>query len=138
MESLNLAAFALMGMLVVALAVALTVAIGRNLKAGSLVRDKLARRVAELPLSKMLKLVGVDSSHYLHGEYLKDVRQQIDTCRSCGHNQHCSDTLEPSTAKVEDYAFCPNQESLQKVRAEMDAAERREQQASGQVPATRS
>jgi hypothetical protein len=138
MELLNLAAIATMGILVVVLAVSLTVAIGRNLKAGAAVREQLARRVAELPLGKMLKLVGVDSSRYLHGEYLKDVRQQIDTCESCDHNQHCSDTLEPSKAKLEDYGFCPNQESLQKVRAEIEAAVGGEREGDTQVSATRS
>lgn len=138
MELLNLAALGLMAVALLVLVVALAAAIGRNLKVGRVVRERLARRVAELPLAKMLKLVGVDTGHYLHGEYLKDVRQQIDTCQSCEQSQHCVDTLDPVQSKVEDYAFCPNQESLQRLRSEMDAAAAREQAASGQVSATRS
>lgn len=102
--------------LAIALAVMFPLAVGQNLKNGQLFREKLAARLQDLPMGKMLSRLGVGRDKYLHREESVKLHQQMSNCDGCKSEVQCQTDLEDSkTITVDDIDYCPNQEAIRKV-----------------------
>lgn len=86
--------------------------ITKNVKQGQVVRQKLAKRVETLRMTKMLSSLGLDFNQYLHSVPLSKVSESMGKCESCPTTEICDQKLKLDNLEIKDINFCPNQESL--------------------------
>lgn len=109
-----LVSFVLAAMLAV-LAVGLPVAILRNMEKGHERRRRLAERVDELRLGRMLDGLDEDRQRYLHLQRVVDIEQHIRRCGDCGATDQCDDLLaKEEPVQPQDAGFCPNMDELKR------------------------
>ncbi len=98
------------------LGAALLWGIAGNMRQGDQVRRRLARRLDALRLGRAVRLFGIDSHVYLHGQRIVDIEAQLLNCSHCNQLQRCDNSLETGT--VGGFAdFCPNEAALRNLRA---------------------
>lgn len=119
-ELLNLAALALLGLLLAAFAVLLFVAIIFNARAGERYRQRLAQRLDSLRLGRMLGLLGIDANAYLHEQRVLDIHHHMNRCNHCARTDTCDERLASGEVSPEDLDFCDNEAAL-KALAEAQA-----------------
>lgn len=96
------------------LLVRLVIAIRRNYQTGQSFRDKLADRISELRLAKMLMARNIDLSAYLHTRNITEIEQTLRSCQSCNVKTTCDEELENENRSSFDGGFCPNDDLLKK------------------------
>ncbi len=90
--------------------------IAGNMRQGDAARRRLAQRLDVLRLGRAVRLFGIDSHVYLHGQRIVDIEAQMRSCSHCNQLERCDNSLETGTAS--DLAeFCPNEAALRKLRA---------------------
>ena len=115
MDFLSIIAVGLIGLFAITLAIGLFAAIFLNMKVGIRFREKLASRVADLRLGKMLSALGIDIDDYLHSERVTDIENHIKRCAQCANTDECDDKLADNTIKAHQIAFCNNEKSLREL-----------------------
>jgi len=100
--------------------VLLVVAIVRNLRTGIGFRKGVARQLSTLRLDRMLGILGIDRTAYLHGQPIVDIRQQMKRCSGCANTRQCDQVLDEGAGDQTD--FCPNEATLKKVRETLGEA----------------
>ncbi len=103
-------ALILMLVLLVTASVGVVWAVTVNMYRGLEVRRKLAARLAELRLGRVISLSGVDAREYLHTQRISDIETQIRNCATCHDTERCDSRLERGDKG--DFGFCPNEEVL--------------------------
>ncbi len=122
MNQVSLAIATLFGVLSAVFLVLLVVAIVQNLRTGIRFRESLARQLSALRLNRMLAILGIDRSTYLHEQPVVKIREQMERCTACTRTDEC-DSL-PDDDAGEDIGFCPNEASLREARKRLGAASR--------------
>ena len=90
--------------------------IAGNMRQGDAVRRRLAQRLDALRLGRAVRLFGIDSHVYLHGQRIVDIEAQMRNCSHCNQLERCDNSLETGTAGG--FAeFCPNEAALRRLRA---------------------
>lgn len=90
-------------------------AILRNMREGQRFRVRLARRLEQLRLSRLMRLMGLDTVRYLHEQPIVAVGEHMRTCTRCPETTRCDQALEQR--KPEAVAtYCANYRSLQLIR----------------------
>jgi hypothetical protein len=102
----------LFGMLLMAFATLLTVAIVFNLAAGKRYRESLAKQLNSLRLGKMLTALGVDIDDYLHHERAVDIHDQMQRCSGCAQTERCDEQLADGKIDNDQLGFCNNEQTL--------------------------
>lgn len=115
MNLFSLGIAALFGLLVLGFAVLLFSAIVFNLKVGQRYRQRLAREIERLRLSRMLNALGIDVGAYLHHERILDIRRQMHRCEDCAQTTACDDTLSKGRVEAGEIDFCNNEQALQEI-----------------------
>lgn len=105
----------LLGLALVVLAVALSWAILRNLSQGQRFRARLAERLEQLRLQRLLRLLGLDPTRYLHEQPIVDVNRHMHTCARCPETVRCDRALEEHKPEVV-ASYCANFDELQAMR----------------------
>ena len=95
----------------------------RNVIIGMEFRKKLATKVNDLRLNKMLSALGIDINSYLHSERVLDIEEHIDRCASCENTDTCDDQLASGNVQVSNIDYCNNEESLQQIVASKPSRE---------------
>ena len=96
-------------------ATALIWSIAGNVRQGEAYRRRLAERLNRLRLGKALRLFGIDTERYVHGQRVVDIGQHMRRCGDCEDTDRCDAVLEDArTSDAID--FCPNHESLSTIR----------------------
>ncbi len=111
-ELLNLAALALLALLLTAFAVLLFVAIIFNARAGERYRQRLAQRLDNLRLGRMLGLLGIDANAYLHEQRVLDIHHHMNRCEHCARTDSCDERLARGQLSPDDLDFCDNEATL--------------------------
>jgi HAMP domain-containing protein len=114
MSAISYIIFAILGIAFVALALFFLLLISRNVVQGKMVREKLAKRVEELRMSKMLRALGLDFSKYLYSVPIHKINESMKKCETCSTTDQCDAQLKQETTRVQDVDFCPNQACLGK------------------------
>lgn len=96
------------------LLVRLVIAIRKNFQTGQSFRNKLADRISELRLAKMLKARKIDLSAYLHTGSITEIEQTLRSCQNCNVKITCDEELEDENRSSFDGGFCPNDDLLKK------------------------
>lgn len=112
MNLFSLIIASLFGLLLVAFATLLLIAIVFNLSAGKRYRQSLARQLHTLRLSKMLTALGVDVEDYLHSERVVDIHAQMQRCSGCSQTDQCDDKLADGQIASDQLGFCNNEQTL--------------------------
>ena len=89
----------------------------RNVVVSMEFRKKLASKVNDLRLNRMLGALGIDINNYLHGERVIDIEQHIDKCAACENTDACDDALARGSVTVNNIDYCSNEQSLQQIVA---------------------
>lgn len=105
--------FALTGLMLSAVAVAVVVMAIRNIRRGLRLQNKLETQVDDLRLGQMLAHRGIDVRRYLTRERARNIRQHAINCESCPNLDECDSSLGKAPEATEDYSFCPNDSELQ-------------------------
>lgn len=113
MNILTLAITGLMALLAVVFILFLFVAIIFNLKTGENYRHRLANKLDDLRLVRMLGALGIDANAYLHSEKIIDIHRQMERCAACENTDQCDDRLSSNEIAAEDIDFCNNEKDLQ-------------------------
>ena len=95
----------------------------RNVIVGMEFRKRLASKVNDLRLNKMLAALGIDINSYLHSERIIDIEEHIDKCSACQNTETCDDQLARGTIQANNIDYCNNEESLQHIVASKAAHE---------------
>lgn len=93
----------------------LAVVIAFNVKTGMLYRQKLARKINDLRLNRMLTALGIDINVYLHNERVIDITEQMNRCVSCENTQSCDEDMLKGTITVDDIDYCNNEKVLREM-----------------------
>jgi Family of unknown function (DUF6455) len=93
----------------------LAVVIAFNVKTGILYRQKLASKINDLRLSRMLTALGIDINQYLHNERVIDIADQMNRCVSCENTQTCDDDMLKGKVSVYSIDYCNNEQTLKKI-----------------------
>ena len=97
------------------LAIGLPFAILRNMERGHERRRRLAERVEQLRLARMLDGLKRDRQEYLHMERLVDIEQQMRRCNDCAATDECDELLDrEQEVHPEEAVFCPNMDELKR------------------------
>ncbi|HKK04983.1 MAG TPA: hypothetical protein VKA50_03950 [Gammaproteobacteria bacterium] len=83
----------------------------QNVRRGELVRAGLAKRMAGLPLSRLLPRYGYLPRDFLHGTSINRVEAMLRMCEQCQALEQCQAALERGDA-AEAFTFCPNRGAL--------------------------
>jgi type II secretory pathway component PulJ len=96
-------------------AVLLSWAIMRNLREGERFRARLANRLEQLRLHRLMRMLGMDPNRYLHEQPIVDAERHMRTCARCPESARCDQALEQE--QPESVApYCANYEDLQALR----------------------
>ena len=105
---------AILGLVVVLIfAVLLPLAIGTNVKAGLVYREKLAGRIEKLRLGKMLSALGIDIDAYVSQVRSVEIHEHMTRCKACENVEKCDEKLEGGDIAPDTIDFCNNEQSLQ-------------------------
>lgn len=100
-------------------AVSLAWAILHNLREGQSFRLQLARRLEQLRLPRLMRMLGLDPERYLHQERIVNVERHMRACAGCPETRRCDQALEQNQPDaVADY--CANYPDLRKLREKKD------------------
>ncbi len=111
---------AILGMAFTLLSLYFLLLITKNVKQGRVVRQKLAKRVESLRMTKMLRRLGLDFNQYLHTVPLNKVSDSMGKCESCPTTEICDEKLKQESLEIQDIDFCPNQKCLGKFSTQKD------------------
>lgn len=93
----------------------LAVVIAFNVKTGILFRRKLAGKINDLRLSRMLAALGIDINHYLHNERVVDISTQMNRCVDCENTQTCDEDMLNGEVSIEHIDYCNNEQTLKEM-----------------------
>lgn len=117
MDIFSLAITGLLAATIIYLVFRLPLAIFGNLRRGQRFREQLGTRLGDLRLSRMLGVVGIDQSDYLHRQDTLTVREQMARCDRCEEKTRCDELLESTvTAQTADLGFCANVDGLRDIQ----------------------
>ena len=117
MDIFSLAITGLLAAAIIYLIFRLPLAIFGNLRRGQRFREQLGTRLGDLRLSRMLGVVGINHSDYLHRQDTLTIRQQMTRCEQCGEKARCDELLDsPVTAETADLGFCANADGLRDIQ----------------------
>lgn len=103
------------GLALALFAVSLAWAILHNLREGQAFRAQLARRLGQLRLQRLMRMLGLDPGRYLHQERIVDVERHMRACASCPETSRCDQALEQHQPDaVADY--CVNYPEIRDLR----------------------
>ena len=111
-EVISLAIMVALTVMTGAFILLLVVAIVFNVRAGERYRQKLAEKVDQLRLGRMLAALGVDTDSYVHGERVADIYQQMSRCSACENTDQCDDQLGKQSITPDNIGYCNNETSL--------------------------
>ena len=94
-------------------AVLLPLAIGTNVRAGRVYREKLAGGIEKLRLGKMLAALGIDVDAYISQVRSVDIHEHMTRCKACGNVEKCDEKLADGSVTPDAIGFCNNEQSLQ-------------------------
>lgn len=101
----------------------LAIAIVFNVKTGILYRRKLAHKINDLRLGRMLMLLGIDINRYLHQERVIDINDQMARCIACENTQTCDGDMLKDKVSVDDIGYCNNEQTLKQIVSTNNSAE---------------
>jgi len=101
----------------------LAVVIAFNVRTGILYRQKLARKIKELRLSRMLTALGIDINQYLHNERVVDITDQMNRCVACENTQVCDEDMLSGTVSADNISYCNNEPTLKEMVSANKSAE---------------
>lgn len=107
-------------LLVVAIAyviLRLAVVIAFNVRTGMLYRQRLARKLEQLRLKRMLAALGIDVNRYLHHERVIDIEDQMNRCEACENTQACDENLLKDKISTDTIDYCNNEQTLREMVA---------------------
>jgi len=107
--------FGLFFLLLISVVVVLPIAIVFHVKAGIGYRKKLARRIHQLRLGKMLTALGIDTGDYIQTENLHDLKEQLEKCGTCENTAECDEKTAAGDISPENIEYCRNEKSWQKL-----------------------
>ena len=111
---------AILGMAFTVLSLYFLLLIAKNVKQGQVVRQKLAKRVESLRMTKMLNSLGLDFNQYLHTVPLNKISESMGKCESCETTEKCDEKLKQKSLEIQNIDFCPNQQCLEKFSAQKE------------------
>jgi hypothetical protein len=111
----NWITLSVVGLALALFAISLAWAILHNLREGQAFRVQLARRLEQLRLQRLMRMLGLDPGRYLHQERIVDVERHMRACASCPETARCDQALEQHQpdAVVE---YCANYPELRDLR----------------------
>ncbi|WP_018233895.1 DUF6455 family protein [Thioalkalivibrio thiocyanodenitrificans] len=95
--------------------VLLSWAIMRNLREGERFRARLAHRLEQLRLHRLMRMLGMDPNRYLHEQPIVDAERHMRACARCPESTRCDQALEQEQPESV-AAYCANYEDLQALR----------------------
>ena len=104
-----------LALVAIAFVVLLALAMAFNMRGGERYRARLAAKVDQLRLGRMLGALGIDTESYVKEMKIPDVYQQMGRCASCQNTGECDDRLEAGSIEAEALDFCNNEQSLQEL-----------------------
>lgn len=120
MNQFSAAISGLFAVLLAGFIVFLMVAIFRNLQAGKRYRQGIAAQLSRLRLDRMLGILGINQSAYLHAQPILGVRDQMKRCSECANTDQCDQLLDEGVGDQAE--FCTNDETLKKVKEAIDVS----------------
>lgn len=81
------------GLALALFAFSLAWAILHNLREGQGFRAQLARRLEQLRLQRLMRMLGLDPDRYLHQERIVDVERHMRACAQCPETARCDQAL---------------------------------------------
>lgn len=91
-----------------------------NVRQGKVFRQKLAQRIGDLRMHKMLRALGIDQSSYLHARPAAEIKQSVKRCEECANTDECDNGLDNGTLQTHEIGFCANQEVLHEVKQQQE------------------
>ena len=80
-----------------------------NFQHGLRLKQSLEVRINRLPLSDLLKKLGINKKQYLHHHVIHEIDEQIRNCENCIQKTECVSNLNSRSGKIEKLlSFCPN------------------------------
>lgn len=115
MDFFTLIAGTLLGAAIAYVIVRLAVVIAFNVRTGILYRQRLARKINDLRLSRMLAALGIDINRYLHNERVIDITDQMNRCVACENTRTCDEDMLKGKISADDIDYCNNEQTLKDI-----------------------
>lgn len=103
------------GLAMALFAFSLAWAILHNLREGQAFRAQLARRLEQLRLQRLMRMLGLDPGRYLHQERIVDVERHMRACAQCPETARCDQALEQHQPEAVT-SYCANYPELKELR----------------------
>lgn len=84
-----------------------------NFHTAAALRNQYAHRIRLLPMYKMLRMRGIELSHFLSQSPVAEIEARIRNCESCVRDRECQTALKEKTDQ--DFSFCANDQVFVKV-----------------------
>jgi len=86
-----------------------------NIKAGIKYRQRLAKKLHQLRMSKMIRALGIDVEKYLHQERIHEIKQQMTRCAECQNTDKCDEDLASGIVTPNNISYCNNENELKNI-----------------------